>query len=304
MSLRSRVGTVLRKTIGPDATAAIAARVPSRAPAAAPKPAAKKSRYQPSDPFTPAPPTKVTHYAFLRDLHARLQPRTYVEIGVRHGDSLALSRATSIGVDPAYKLTAELQAPVQLVRATSDDFFARDDAYAFLGGVPVDFAFIDGMHLSEFAYRDFVGIEPEMAPGGIIGLDDMLPRNPLEAARDRLTNAWAGDVFKVVEVLRQHRPDLEVVLVNTRPTGTALVFGLDPTRADDSIYDQQVTYFEQGDPQAPPQEYLDRSAAVAPETVLESRVWDLIAAQRANPSPEGHQAILDEVRSWSTLGKA
>ena len=37
---------------------------------------------------------------------------------------------------------------------TSDEFFARNDVGAELGGLPVDLAFIDGMHHFEFALRD------------------------------------------------------------------------------------------------------------------------------------------------------
>ena len=294
----STVGTVLRATIGPARTRALAARLTP----ATPPPLAPKSRFRPSEAFVPAPKATVTHYAFLRGIHERLEPRTYVEVGVRHGDSLALSRARSVGIDPAFSITAELQCDVQLVRSTSDEFFARPHAFDFFEGVPVDFAFIDGMHLAEFAFRDFLGVEPAMASTGIIALDDMLPRNGLEAARDRLTQGWAGDVFKVVEVLRRHRPDLVIVLVNTRPTGTALVFGVDPTWSGaDDVIAAETPYFLAVDPQTPPQHYLDRTVAVAPETVLSSSVWDVLVAERENPTPDGRARILDEVRSWPTL---
>ena len=64
---------------------------------------------------------------FLRELHRRLRPRTYLEIGVNDGKSLALSRAPSIGVDPEFRVTEPIQCDVQLVKATSDDFFERPD---------------------------------------------------------------------------------------------------------------------------------------------------------------------------------
>src|SRR5664279_1082903 len=161
-SLRSTVGTVLRATIGPARTRALAARLtPATPPTLAPK-----SRFRPSEAFVPAPKATVTHYAFLRGIHERLEPRTYVEVGVRHGDSLALSRARSVGIDPAFSITAELQCDVQLVRSTSDEFFARPHAFDFFEGVPVDFAFIDGMHLAEFAFSDFLDVEPAVLRRG------------------------------------------------------------------------------------------------------------------------------------------
>ena len=75
------------------------------------------------------------------------------------------------------------------------------------------------MHLFEFALRDFMNVEQHSRWSSVIVLDDMLPRNVDEAARDRHTDAWTGDVYKVVTVLRRFRPDLLVVEVDTQPTG-------------------------------------------------------------------------------------
>ncbi|MEJ7719274.1 MAG: hypothetical protein WKF58_01960 [Ilumatobacteraceae bacterium] len=61
----------------------------------------------------------------LAALHRKLAPRTYLEIGVSDGRSLTLSRARSIGVDPAFKVTAPVCCDLELVRATSDEFFAE-----------------------------------------------------------------------------------------------------------------------------------------------------------------------------------
>ena len=57
-------------------------------------------------------------------------------------------------------------------------------------------AFIDGMHLSEFALRDFIGVERLSRWTGVAIFDDMLP-GVEEAGRDRRTRAWTGDVYKV-----------------------------------------------------------------------------------------------------------
>ncbi|MFF1632389.1 hypothetical protein [Leifsonia sp. NPDC058248] len=65
-----------------------------------------------------------------------LKPRTYLEIGVEDGFGLALSSATTIGVDPEFHVTREARAPLQLVRSTSDQFFARPDPTEFFGGNP------------------------------------------------------------------------------------------------------------------------------------------------------------------------
>src|SRR3954452_20847136 len=69
----------------------------------------------------------MTRHEFLRALHAVARPRNYLEIGVNTGASLSLSRVPSIGIDPEFKITRQIRCDVQLVRATSDDFFARAD---------------------------------------------------------------------------------------------------------------------------------------------------------------------------------
>lgn len=300
MSIRSTVRSRLESVVGEE-RARSAARteraVRTRlARAIAPPPPKKKKKKRPkpaaaappppNEPYTPHPTPTMSRHQLLAGLHERLQPRTYLEIGVRNGESLALSSTRSIGVDPAYNVDREIQADVQLVRTTSDEFFAREDPLAHFSGVPVDLAFIDGMHLSEFALRDFLNTEPHMARTGVVVLDDMLPRNAVEAARDRLTSSWAGDVYKVAEILRRKRPDLLVLLVNTSPTGTVVIVGLDPaTAVKDAVYEAELAYCLAPDPQQVPPGYLDRSEAVNAEELLGLSVWEELAKRRDDSEP-------------------
>lgn len=220
----------------------------------------------------------------LAGLHERLRPRTYLEIGIRDGMSLALAHGKAIGVDPQFRIVQELAADLRLFRLTSDEFFARDDAFDHFAGTPTDLAFIDGMHLSEFAFRDFAQVEKIMSAAGVVVFDDVLPRNPLEAARDRKTSLWAGDVYKAVEVLRRRRPDLLVLLVNTAPTGTAIVTRLDPqSQANAQIYESELAGFLAPDPQHPPADFMNRSTAVDPQQLLELDVWDQLVQARDAP---------------------
>ena len=160
---------------------------------------------------------------FLERLHAAVQPEAYLEIGLRHGDSLALASCPSLGVDPAFNLKVELGENVTLLRETSDEYFGRKWPLKPLGGRRVDMAFIDGMHLSEFALRDFMGVEQLSRWTGVAIFDDILPRTVEEANRDRRTRAWTGDVYKVLRMLECHRPDLICLRVGTKPTGLLLV---------------------------------------------------------------------------------
>ena len=226
-------------------------------------------------------------HAFLAGVHARLEPRTYLEIGVNTGRSLALTHVPSVAVDPAFKITVEIRGDVHLVRETSDDFFARPDPLAHLRGrtpdasPTADLAFIDGMHLFEFALRDFMNVERYTSPTSVVVLDDMLPRSVTEAARDRVTSQWTGDVYKMVDVLRQHRPDLLVVPVDTKPTGVVVVFGADSSSTVlRDRYDDILAAAVVPDPQAVPASVLERSDAVAPEALLASGVWAALEAAR------------------------
>src|SRR5919199_6293552 len=178
--------------------------------------------------LAPGTVAAVDYLAFLEGLHAALEPRAYLEIGIRHGDSLALARCPALGVDPAFRLKVELGNRVTLLRETSDEFFGRAKPLKPLDGRRPDLAFIDGMHLAEFAVRDFIGVERLSPWTGVAVFDDVLPRTVEEASRDRRTRAWTGDVYKIMAILARHRPDLICLRVGTQPTGLLVVLGLDP----------------------------------------------------------------------------
>ncbi|NCC25970.1 MAG: class I SAM-dependent methyltransferase, partial [Deltaproteobacteria bacterium] len=89
-------------------------------------------------------------------------------------------------------------------------------------------AFIDGLHLFEQALRDFMNVERVMKPGGLVVIDDIFPAHPAQAERVRRTKKWAGDVWKVLKILQEHRPDLELTALDVAPTGLLLVRNLDP----------------------------------------------------------------------------
>lgn len=171
-------------------------------------------------------------YVDLLDLlHESLRPRTYVEIGVGWGRSLALahSETTSVGIDPRPKLRTVIPVRTRIFRLTSDEFFESHDLNALLDGLPVDLAFIDGMHLFEFALRDFIHLERAARPGSVIAIHDCSPPNAEVATRERVSRFWTGDVWKLIPCLRERRPDLTVCVVDAPPSGLGLVTGLDPT---------------------------------------------------------------------------
>ncbi|GGL63504.1 hypothetical protein GCM10010129_04020 [Streptomyces fumigatiscleroticus] len=256
-------------------------------------------------------------HEFLRGLHRVTANRNYLEIGVNDGRSLRLSRVPSIAIDPAFKVATELKCDVHLVKATSDDFFARENPLAHLKGgrhplrnlrrgraplghwrrTVLDLSFIDGMHLFEYALRDFINVEKHSDWSSVIVFDDMLPRGVDEAARDRHTNAWTGDVYKIVEILARYRPDLVTVLVDTHPTGQLVVFGADPASTVlKDRYDDIVAEFLVPDPQKVPESILDRVEAVQPERLLGASFWSRLSRAR--------NIGLRRSRGWEPLRRA
>lgn len=166
----------------------------------------------------------------LARIHRHLQPRTYVEIGVQRGDSLALVLPATrvIGIDPRPSLAYAPPPNVRTFAETSDEFFARHDVRAELGGLPVDLAFIDGMHRFEYALRDFMNLERWSAPESTIVLDDCFPHDRRTAMREQVTTFWSGDVWKVPVLLKKYRPDLAIHTVAAPRTGLCIVRNLDP----------------------------------------------------------------------------
>lgn len=164
-----------------------------------------------------------TRHELLAELHRIVKPMVYLEVGVQYGHSLALANECpyAYGIDPNPQLTVPVTGKV--LRSTSDDFFASDEAK---GIGTIDLAFIDGMHLVEFALHDFMNIEKKMDPWGVIVFDDVLPRNYGEASRNQCPGDWAGDVWKIREILYRYRPELSLHLVDVQPTGLLIVTSL------------------------------------------------------------------------------
>lgn len=170
------------------------------------------------------------YFDVLSRIHGLLRPETYVEIGVAEGQSIrrANPETAVIGVDPAPAITFALGPNVRIFRMTSDDFFARHDLAAELGGKAVELAFIDGMHLFEFALRDFINLERFCTRASTILVHDCYPLNRITAERDRCTPFWSGDIWRLVLALKKYRPDISVQTIATPPTGLGVIRRLAP----------------------------------------------------------------------------
>ncbi len=189
----------------------------------------------------PAAPTGEFYRSCLARIHAKLQPRTYLEIGTEDGGTLCLSRSRSVAVDPKFELAEPIPGEMPslfLFQGESDRFFEAHDPKVLLEG-PVDLAFLDGMHLFEFLLRDFINTERHCHRGSMIILHDCIPLDIGMTERDMITAQsrpaqhypgwWTGDVWKTVDILMRYRPDLDIIALDAPPTGLIVIRKLDPS---------------------------------------------------------------------------
>jgi hypothetical protein len=134
----------------------------------------------------------------------------------------------ALGVDPMPRLKHQPGPNAKIFPLTSDDFFAQTDVKKELGGLPIDFAFIDGMHLFEFALRDFVAIERLCTRDSTVAVHDTYPLNAQTALRERASLFWSGDIWRLVLALKKYRPDLSINTIGAPPSGLTIIRGLNP----------------------------------------------------------------------------
>lgn len=174
------------------------------------------------------------YYDWLQLFHKWLRPASYVEIGLGHGRSLALAGPDTkvIGVDPYQGFWERLNyvcphGPATLFPLTSDDFFKQHDLCEVIEHETFDLGFIDGLHLFEQALKDFINLERYARKDSVILIHDCLPIAPIVAERERCTGFWTGDVWRIIPCLKTFRPDLKIMTIPTKPSGLAVVTGLD-----------------------------------------------------------------------------
>ena len=210
---------------------------------------------------------RVIYLKVLEFMHKVLNPSFYLEIGVRNGGSLSLATCNAIGIDPAPNVTYELGINTCVVEKTSDEFFNNclDD----ISGNKIDFAFIDGMHLFEFALRDFINIEKHASQKCVVVIDDVFPNHPLQAARERVTNVWTGDVWKVCDCLEKWRPDLCLKYLDTSPTGLLIISGLNPYNSSlEDDMESILNFYKDDKYKFPPDDVLLRKKAEFPDFAI------------------------------------
>jgi SAM-dependent methyltransferase len=207
----------------------------------------------------------------LRRLHDALEPRAYLEIGVKNGDTLALAACPATGIGPSPVPNRPLAPGHSIFEMSSDEFFDRRAAQA-LAGQDLDLVLIDGMPLFEFALRDFMHAERLANRRTVVAITRIYPNHPRQASRIRETGLWAGDVWKLHQCLRSHRPDLALTALDVSPAGMLLVSKLD---ADNTVlwdgYNPLVRKYRDRELSASESAVLERELARDPR---DPSVWD------------------------------
>jgi hypothetical protein len=196
------------------------------------------------------------YYTVISRLHRYLRPKTYFEIGVRNGDTLALAECPSIAVDPNLEINQDVigaKSACLLFQISSDAFFATYDPKALLPD-RIDMALIDGLHLFEYVLRDFINLERSLKRNSVLLLDECIPidahicRRRFEdqklAGQSSHADWWAGDVWKAVVAVRNSRPDLRIHAYNAVPNGLVAITNFDPGSdlLDDQYFDIVAQY--------------------------------------------------------------
>ncbi|MEG3639845.1 class I SAM-dependent methyltransferase [Magnetococcus sp. PR-3] len=183
----------------------------------------------------------------LAQLHQLLSPKTYLEIGVSVGESLCRVQAETdaVAIDPQPAVNRPIAASCDFFNLTSDAFFQQHDLNEILKNRPLDMAFIDGLHVYVQVLKDFIHVERYANPNTVICIHDCLPLDPVTSNPNRISGFWTGDVWKLIPTLMHFRPDLEITMVPTAPSGLAIVRNANPHRYEEmaNTYGQMVEQF-------------------------------------------------------------
>lgn len=164
---------------------------------------------------------------FLRALHENVY-EGYFEIGTRTGASLVLSQSPSVSIDPLFQLN---ENPIGnkdfclMFQETSDSFF--ENRLPKLLGLKCQLAFIDGMHLFEYALKDFINLAKISSEKALFLFHDSIPWTFNMARRSNESfgrnEAWTGDIWKLVHILIDVGMKDNVSLLSSAPSGLLAV---------------------------------------------------------------------------------
>lgn len=125
---------------------------------------------------------------------ASIHPKAIIEIGVESGGTLKLweqllpANGILIGVDLSPNLSWDITQTsrnITVIKGNSQEKGVIDKAHTALGGKAPDFVFIDALHTSDGAQKDFMNYGTLVRPGGLVGFHDV---HDIQSFYDTLDN--------------------------------------------------------------------------------------------------------------------
>jgi hypothetical protein len=158
-------------------------------------------------------------YEAINEIITRHGFKNYLEIGVFYPDECFNQVRCGIkhSVDPGYEVP-EGQNPATY-KFESDNFFnlLREGYLNLPKDYKWDVIFIDGLHISDQVYRDFLNAKKHLSPNGYILFHDCNPPNIHMAREDYYVNGkqqpWNGTVWKAIQRIRTEF-DLDFITID------------------------------------------------------------------------------------------
>lgn len=126
-----------------------------------------------------------THTELLNYIAAKINARSYLEIGVSNGKNFnQIAAVHKVGIDP--DLTS-----MATIHKTSNDFFDHNKE-------TFDLIFIDGLHEAEQVHKDIINAHQCLTEKGIIVIHDCNPAKESISKYPRDSKEWCGTVYQAV----------------------------------------------------------------------------------------------------------
>lgn len=150
--------------------------------------------------------------------------KSYLEIGVSEGETFNnLDIDYKVAVDPHFQFdVSSFQTEhVRFYQMTSDKYFLN-----FAGKDIFDLIFIDGLHIFQQTFRDFINALFHMSHKSIVIIDDVYPNDIFSSLVNdhqrfrRLNNpensdlSWHGDVYKTIFAIHDLCPKISYITIN------------------------------------------------------------------------------------------
>jgi hypothetical protein len=170
---------------------------------------------------------KLEYLSYIKENYHDQGVNSYLEVGVRWGDGLALAKpdCKSVGVDPNFQINKDLPSDPSLFEITSDDFFfEHSDTYKNF----FELIFLDGLHEARQTAKDIYHSLDVLKEGGEILVHDVLPVTMAVASPEMKTYFWTGNVWQSAAAFCRKEYPLKWEFIDAAPSGLLRLYDIDP----------------------------------------------------------------------------